>query len=69
MAVLKMKDVRSMDSKGRMEKLNELRMELIRSNVTANKSKSRTKEIKKAIARILSISTQQAKKPAKELKK
>lgn len=69
MAILKIKDARNMDNKNRAEKLKELRMELIKSNVTANKSKSRTKEIKKAIARILSINAEQAKKPAMELNK
>lgn len=51
MAVLKAKDVAKMDLKSRNEKLKDLRMELVRSKVTAQKS-GKTKEIKRAIARI-----------------
>ncbi|MFH1500699.1 MAG: hypothetical protein ABIE22_02020 [archaeon] len=43
-----------MNEKEKQEKLKELRMELIKKNVAANKSsKIKAKEIKKAIARIL----------------
>lgn len=56
MAVIRIKDLRKMDSKDIEEKLKQLREELIRKNVAANKSsKVRAKEIKKAIARILTI--------------
>ena len=56
MAVLKNKDIKALSVKDRQEKLKELKMELIKKNVTANKaSKVRAKEIKKAIARILTI--------------
>ena len=53
MAVLKSKQVSKMTRKERDEKLNELKVELIKSNVAANKTNAKTKEIKKAISRIL----------------
>ena len=39
------------------EKLRELRFELIKANVTANKAGAQTKGIKRAIARLLTFST------------
>ena len=48
------KDTKKLNDKEKQEKLRELRMELVKKNVAANKSsKVRAKEIKKAIARIL----------------
>ena len=55
MAVLKSKQVAKMSQKEREEKLNALKMELIRGKVAANKSKAKTKEIKRAVARILTF--------------
>jgi len=56
MAVLKTKDIKSMSEKDRQEKLKELRLELVKKNTPSNKSsKIRAKEIKKAIARILTL--------------
>ena len=55
MAILKAKDVAKMDSKSRVDKLKDLRMELVKSTVTAQKAKGKTKEIKRAIARILTF--------------
>lgn len=49
-----MKDIKNMNPQEREEKLKDLKLELIKRNVTANKSsKIKTAEIKKAIARIL----------------
>ncbi len=54
MAILKSKDILKMSKEDRISKLEELEMELIKKNVQANKSgKLKAKEIKKAIARIL----------------
>jgi ribosomal protein L29 len=54
MAVLKFKDIEKLGKQDKEEKLKELRFELIKKNVTANKaSKTKAKEIKKAIARLL----------------
>ena len=56
MAVLKTKDIKSMGEKELKDKLKQLREELIKKNVAANKaSKVKAKEIKKAIARILTL--------------
>ena len=55
MAVLKMKDAKTMNKKERDEKLSELSFSLVKANVTANKASAKTKEIKRAIARLLSI--------------
>ncbi|MBS3081464.1 50S ribosomal protein L29 [Candidatus Pacearchaeota archaeon] len=52
MALLKSKDVSKMDSKSRSEKLKDLKMELIKSKVGTHKATTKTKEIKRAIARI-----------------
>jgi len=53
MAILKSKDILKMDKKSRQSKLKDLKMELIKANVTANKTNAKTKEIKKAIARLM----------------
>jgi ribosomal protein L29 len=62
MAVLKMKVVREMSAKERAEKMKELKIELLRSGSAAQKSKIRTKEIKKAIARLLTFANTERKK-------
>jgi len=54
-ASLRAKDAKKMNVKDRTEKLKELKMELIRANVTANKANSHTKEIKRAISRLLTF--------------
>jgi len=53
MAILKAKRVAKMEPKARKEKLKELKLELIKSNVSANKANAKNKEIKKAIARLI----------------
>lgn len=56
MSSKKFKDIEKLNEKGRDEKLKELRLELIKKSVTANRSsKGKPKEIKKAIARLLSL--------------
>ena len=52
MAILKSKEINKMTEKDRKDKLKELKLELIRANVTANKTNAKTKEIKKAISRL-----------------
>ncbi len=47
------KKVKNMSEKERREKLKELKMQLIKNNVAADSSKVKAKEIKKAIAQIL----------------
>lgn len=55
MALLRSKDVAKMSPKEREEKLKELKFELVRAGVTANKSNAKTKEIKRAISRLMTF--------------
>lgn len=56
MALLKNKDIKNMSNEDRMEKLKELRLELIKKYSPSQKSnKIKAKEIKKAIARMLTL--------------
>jgi len=55
MSLLKYSELKKMDNKTREIKLKELKVELSRANVAANKTNSKTKEIKKAISRILTV--------------
>ena len=50
--ILKAKDIKNMNEKERKEKLKALRMELIKRKAD---QKTKPKEIKKAIARILTL--------------
>ncbi|OGJ21387.1 50S ribosomal protein L29 [Candidatus Pacearchaeota archaeon RBG_13_36_9] len=63
MAILRSKEISKMSDKEREEKLKELKMELIRANVAANKTgKIKIKEIRRTIAKLLTF---MAKKPEK----
>lgn len=55
MSLLKYEDIKKMSKKDLENKLKELKMEITRANVAANKATSKTKEIKKAISRILTF--------------
>jgi ribosomal protein L29 len=56
MAVLKKKDIKNMSEKEKKQKLNDLKFELVKRKSGTNKqNKTKTKEIKKAIARLLTI--------------
>ena len=55
MAIIKSKDIVKLSENERIEKLKDLRMELIKSGLPNSKSKLRPKEIKKAIAKILTF--------------
>ncbi|MDP3881627.1 MAG: hypothetical protein Q8Q31_01985 [Nanoarchaeota archaeon] len=57
MALLRFEDVKKMDKKARAEKIQELKLELVKANVTAHKSAAKTKEIKRAIARLITFNT------------
>lgn len=61
MTLLKYKEIGKMSKKDLEDKLKDLKLELTKANVVANKANSKTKEIKKAIARILTF-TNSAKK-------
>jgi len=54
MAIIRKKEIKNMQEKEKEERLKELRLELAKRYAPANKSgKIKAKEIKKAIARIL----------------
>ena len=54
----KYNEIKNLNKEQKEEKLKELKLELIKKNVTANRaSKIKAKELKKAIARILASKT------------
>lgn len=60
MAVLRIKEIREMDDKALLEKVYQLQAELVKENSNSRRSgkninTSRIKEIKKAIARLLTV--------------
>jgi len=55
MTLLKYKDIAKMPEKERNEKMKELKIQLIKAGVTANRTNGKTKEIKKAISRIITF--------------
>lgn len=55
MAVIRKSEIKKMDEKTRKEKLEELKMQLVKSNVRAQKRNVKTKEIKRAVARLLTF--------------
>ena len=65
MALLKIQDAKKLSGKDRDSKIQDLRLELVKASVTANKSRAKTKEIKRAIARLLTLN----KSSQEELKK
>jgi ribosomal protein L29 len=56
MTLLKYSEIEKLDKKQRETKLKDLRFELIKASVTANKTNAKTKEIKRAISRLLTYS-------------
>lgn len=64
MPILRLKEIREMPSEERMKKLNELRTELLRSKTMIKaggtvENPARIKELRKTIARILTIENEQ----------
>lgn len=66
MAIVKAKDASKMDQKSRIDKIKELKLELMKSQAGAQKSNGKKKEIKRAIARLLTFNSA---KKAKEKSK
>jgi hypothetical protein len=67
MALLKQKQIESMSEKEREEKIKELSFELIKGSVQANKTNAKTKELKRALARLYNYEKHiKFNKPAKE---
>jgi ribosomal protein L29 len=68
MATLKAKDIKNMSKTDREKKIKELKLELVKSKAAASKTgSSKAKEIRKIIARILTINKSENK--TEELKK
>lgn len=61
---LRTEELSKMTREQQKAKLKELRIELIKSQVTGKSSKIRTKEIKKAIARLLTVINASRKSPS-----
>lgn len=61
MALLKYKDISKMEKKEMADKMNDLKLELMKANVLAHKSNAKTKEIKRAISRLITFSRSSAK--------
>jgi len=53
MAILKNSAIKKMSDKELEDKFRELKLNLVKANVTANKANAKTKELKRAISRIL----------------
>ena len=68
MVILRAKEVAKMDEKTIKDKLKSLKMELVKANVTANKTNAKHKEIKRAIARLLTFENMTKKKFTKPQK-
>ena len=59
MALIRKSDLKKMSPPERITKLKELRLEIVTANVTAKKATAKTKEIKRAIARLTTLMNQQ----------
>lgn len=55
MTLLRYKDLEKMEEKSIRDKMQELKLELSKANVAANRQNAKTKEIKKAISRIMTL--------------
>lgn len=51
----KAKDIRAMKAEEKTKKLKELKVELVKAKANTGQGSSKTKQIKKAIARILTL--------------
>lgn len=64
---MKTSDIKSMPVKEREKRLQELKLDLVKSRVNAAKSgSSRIRQVKKAIARILTLNNMESNLQAKE---
>jgi ribosomal protein L29 len=62
MATLKFKDLEKMNKEERSKRMEEMKFELVKARTSAAKSgSSKAKEIKKVIARILTLNTKENK--------
>ena len=56
MAIVRAKELVKMTKEEIEARLHELRIELIKAGVTANKTKAKTRELKRAVSRCITIS-------------
>jgi ribosomal protein L29 len=62
MATLKIKDIKKMNKEERNKKMEEMKFELVKAKANASKSgTSKAKNIKRIIARILTLNSQESK--------
>lgn len=61
MATIHMKDIKNMSKEDREKKMKELKMELVKSRAGNSKTGSRTREIKKIIARMFTLKSKEEK--------
>jgi ribosomal protein L29 len=66
---MKFKIIKDMDKKEREKRLKELKVELSRVQVKGKEAGGKAKQIRKIIARIMTLNTQEAKVSKEELKK
>jgi len=59
MATLKTKDIQKMNSDERTKKIEEMKFELVKAKASPTKSGSKAKNIRKIIAKILTINNQE----------
>ena len=69
MTRLKAKEIQKMGNDERMKKIEELKFELVKSKGSSSKGTAKAKEIKKTIARILTLNNQSKHEVGKEGKK
>lgn len=53
MVLLRFKDITKMSEADRATRMKELKLELVKANVTAHRTNAKTQEIKRAIAKLL----------------
>ena len=69
MATLKVKDMKNIGKDEMAKKMKELKMELVKSRSGNSKTNSKTKEIKKIIARMLTLNKAEGDDSPKEVEK
>ena len=65
MAILRMNDIEKLGSKEIKEKLKDLKIELMKAALPAHRTNAKTKEIKRAISRLITFSKSSAKAEGK----
>ena len=58
MSLIRYSEIKKMNKKELEQKIKELKFELIKANVSANRTNAKTKEIKRTIARLITFNPQ-----------